>query len=58
MQIDLKRVIEAVGKEKNVDRDLLLSALKEAILTAAKKHFGDCVFEAHHAESDYFARPD
>lgn len=46
MQIDLKRVIEAVGKEKNVDRDLLLSALKEAILTAAKKHFGDCVFEA------------
>lgn len=46
MQIDLKRVIETVGKEKNIDRQLLLGALKEAILTAAKKFFGDCVFEA------------
>ena len=46
MQIDLKRVIEAVGKEKNLDKQLLLGALKEALLTAAKKFFGDCVFEA------------
>lgn len=46
MQIDLKRVIEAVGKEKNVDRQLLLGALKEALLTAARKFFGDCLFEA------------
>lgn len=46
MQIDLKRVIEAVGKEKNIDRELLIGALKDAIVTAAKKFFGDCVFEA------------
>ncbi|MBM3381062.1 MAG: transcription termination factor NusA [Betaproteobacteria bacterium] len=46
MQIDLKRVIEAVGKEKNIDRELLIGALKDAITTAAKKFFGDCVFEA------------
>lgn len=46
MQIDLKRVIEAVGKEKNIDRELLIGALKDAIITAAKKFFGDCVFEA------------
>ena len=46
MQIDLKRVIEAVGKEKNIDRELLIGALKDAITTAAKKFYGDCVFEA------------
>ena len=46
MQIDLKRVIEAVGKEKNIDRELLIGALKDALITAAKKFFGDCVFEA------------
>ncbi|MFZ9519693.1 MAG: transcription termination factor NusA [Silvanigrellaceae bacterium] len=46
MQIDLKRVIETVGKEKNIDRELLIGALKDAIITAAKKFFGDCVFEA------------
>jgi N utilization substance protein A len=46
MQIDLKKVIEAVGKEKNLDRDLLIQALSEAILSAAKKFYGDCLFEA------------
>lgn len=50
MQIDLKRVIEAVGKEKNIDRELLIGALKDAITTAAKKFFGDCVFEARFNE--------
>jgi N utilization substance protein A len=50
MQIDLKRVIEAVGKEKNIDRELLIGALKDAIITAAKKFFGDCVFEARFNE--------
>jgi N utilization substance protein A len=45
MQIDLKRIIEAVGKEKNIDKQLIISALREAVLTAARKHFGDCVFE-------------
>jgi N utilization substance protein A len=46
MQIDLKKVIEAVGKEKNLDRDLLIQALSEAILSAAKRFYGDCLFEA------------
>ena len=50
MQIDLKKVIEAVGKEKNLDKQLLIGALKEAILTSAKKHFGDCSFEAQFNE--------
>lgn len=46
MQLELKKVIETVGKEKNIDKQLLLGALKEALLTAAKKFFGDCLFEA------------
>ncbi|KAB8037088.1 transcription termination factor NusA [Silvanigrella paludirubra] len=50
MQIDLKRVIETVGKEKNIDRQLLIGALREAVLTAARKHFGDCVFETRFNE--------
>lgn len=50
MQIDLKRVIESVGKEKNIDRQLLIGALREAVLTAARKHFGDCVFETRFNE--------
>lgn len=45
MQIDLKRIIEAVGKEKNIDKQLVIAALREAVLTAARKHFGDCIFE-------------
>jgi len=50
MQVDLKKVIETVGKEKNIDLPLLIGALKEAILTAAKKFFGDCSFEAQYNE--------
>jgi transcription termination/antitermination protein NusA len=50
MQVDLKRVIETVGKEKNIDLELLVGALKESILTAARKHFGDCSFEAQYNE--------
>jgi len=45
MQFDLKRAVEAVGKEKNIDKELLISALKDAVLAAARKHFGDCIFE-------------
>ncbi|MES2614055.1 MAG: transcription termination factor NusA [Bdellovibrionota bacterium] len=50
MQIDLKQVIDAVGKEKNIDKQLLISALKEAVLAAARKHFGDCLFETRFNE--------
>lgn len=45
MQFDLKKVIEAVGKEKNVDKELLIQALSEAIVSAAKKFYGECLFE-------------
>jgi len=37
MQFDLKSVIENVGKEKNIDKEVIVGALKEAMLSAAKK---------------------
>jgi N utilization substance protein A len=33
-------VIDQVGKDKNIERDVLVQALEQAILTAAKKTFG------------------
>lgn len=50
MQVNLKQIIETVGKEKNIDLQLLVGALKEALLTAAKKYFGECSFEAQYNE--------
>lgn len=46
MHLDLKQVLESVEREKNVDRELIISALKEALLTAAKRFHGECSFEA------------
>lgn len=46
MQVEIKRVIETVGKEKNIDKQLVLGVLKEAVLSAAKKYYGECDFEA------------
>jgi N utilization substance protein A len=40
MQPNLNMVIEQVGKDKNIQRDVLVQALEQAILTAAKKTFG------------------
>jgi transcription termination/antitermination protein NusA len=40
MLSDLNRVIEQVSKEKQIDRDIIVKALEEAMLSAAKKTFG------------------
>src|SRR5215468_5178262 len=37
---DLNRVIEQVSKEKGIDRQILVEALEQAMLSAAKKTFG------------------
>ena len=37
---DLNRVIEQVSKEKGIDRQIIVKALEEAMLSAAKKTFG------------------
>src|SRR5262249_57676382 len=40
MQPDLNRVIEQVSKEKGIDREIIVEALEQAMLSAAKKTFG------------------
>ncbi len=40
MQPNLSMVLEQVGKDKGIDKKVLLQALEQAILTAAKKVFG------------------
>ena len=37
---DLTRMIEQVSREKGVERDVLISALEEAVKAAARKKFG------------------
>lgn len=37
---DLRRIIDQVSRDKGIDRDTLISALEEAIKSAAKKKFG------------------
>lgn len=37
---DLSKVIEAVGKDKGIDKQIVIDAVKDAILTAARKKFG------------------
>ena len=40
MQQDLNRVIEQVSKEKGIDKAILVSALENAMVSAAKKTLG------------------
>ena len=37
---DLKRIIDQVSRDKGIDRNLLVEALEEAVMSAAKKKFG------------------
>jgi transcription termination/antitermination protein NusA len=40
MMPDLNRVIEQVSKEKGIDRSIIIDALKDAMISAARKTFG------------------
>ena len=40
MMPDLNRVIEQVSKEKGIDRKIIVDALKDAMISAARKTFG------------------
>src|SRR5262245_44832190 len=40
MQPDLNRVIEQVSKEKGIDRSIIVKALEDAMLSAARRTFG------------------
>ena len=40
MSSDLSRIIDQVGKDKGIDRKILVEALEQALLAAAKKKYG------------------
>jgi N utilization substance protein A len=46
---ELSRVIEAVGKDRGIKREIIISALEQAMLMAAQKKYGpNAVLEAHY----------
>ena len=49
---DLSRIIEQVGKDKGIDKDLIVDAVVQGMLVAARKKFGTYrEFEAHFNDS-------
>jgi len=40
IRFDLDQVISQVGRDKGIDKEVLVKALESAVLSAAKKHFG------------------
>lgn len=46
---ELSRVIETVGKDRGIKREIIISALEQAVLSAAQKKYGPtAVLEAHY----------
>ena len=46
---ELSRVIESVGKDRGIKKEIIISALEQAMLTAAQKKYGpNAVLEAHY----------
>ncbi len=59
MEAKLDMVLEQVGRDKNIDKAVLISALEQAILTAAKRTFGmnremEAKFNAENGGVDLF----
>ncbi len=40
MNLELRRIIEQVSRDKGIDKELLISAIKDAVRSAAKKKYG------------------
>jgi N utilization substance protein A len=40
MELDLKRIIEQMGKDKGISRDVLIETLEKALVTAARRKYG------------------
>ena len=46
---ELKRLIEQMGKDRGIDKEIIINALEDAMLTAARKKLGpDVELEAHY----------
>jgi len=40
MDVDLRRIIDQVGKDKGISRDVLIDTLEKALITAARRKYG------------------
>ncbi len=48
MELDLKRIIDQVGKDKGISSDIVIETLEKALVTAARRKYGqDREIEAH-----------
>jgi N utilization substance protein A len=48
---ELSRVIESVGRDRGIKREIIVSAIEQAILAAAQKKYGQhAILEAHYNE--------
>ncbi|MGI6680304.1 MAG: transcription termination factor NusA [Bdellovibrionota bacterium] len=43
MKFELNAIISQIGKDKGIDKKVLIEAIESAMLSAAKKHFGHCL---------------
>ena len=40
MELDLRRIIDQVGKDKGISSDVLIDTLQKALVTAARRKYG------------------
>jgi N utilization substance protein A len=40
MELDLRRIIDQVGKDKGISKDILVETLQKALVTAARRKYG------------------
>jgi len=41
MSQELLRIVDNIARDKNIDRESIFADLEEAMISAARKHFGD-----------------
>jgi transcription termination/antitermination protein NusA len=47
---EVLRIVDAIHRDKNIDKEIVFEGVEQAILSAARKHFGE--------ENDVIARDD
>ena len=47
MNLELKKAIDQISKDKGIDRDMLIDTLEEAIRASVAKKYGDKIGRAH-----------
>jgi N utilization substance protein A len=38
---DMLRIVDSLHREKNIDKEIVFQAIEAALITAAKKHYGE-----------------